>query len=166
MNTQRSDFEIVTVVSPTCKTSGWGKDRCTKCGYTTELYELSALGHEYNGDCECIRCGYVYNFTVSKDTLKKFNEFVTLTNDKKNAFDVFEHSSSFIYAPNGKVSNATYQMKAKKDIIITMYVYASQDASFTIKGGGITKQIKNNYAFYTEQRTLRIIIKLRCVPVR
>lgn len=147
VNTQPSDFESITIVSPTCTTCGWGKDRCTECGYTTDLYQISALGHDYNEDHECVRCGYVYNLAVNKDTLKKCNDFVTLTNDKNNAFDVFDRTSSFLYAPSGKISNATFQIEAKKDIIITMYAYASQDASFTIKGGGTTKRIGNKYQY-------------------
>ncbi len=165
VNTQQPDYELITLVAPSCKTSGTGKNRCRKCGYTTDTFVLDALGHGYNEDSECIRCGYVFNFSANGKNLQKFYEYVTLTNDKKAPFDVFNRtsSSSFIYAPKGEVSESTLEIKANENIILSMYVYAFGNCSITISSSDGTQVLEDVYQYrsfrlYTGQ-TLKITYK-------
>lgn len=137
INTQQPDYELITLVAPTCKTAGTGQYRCKTCGYTTDTFSLTPLGHDYNTDGVCIRCGYVSNFTANDGTLKKFYEYVTPTNDKNAPFEVFNQTSTLpsICDPKGEISEPTMEIKANEDIIISMYVYAFRNYAFTISAG-------------------------------
>lgn len=151
INTDKSEFELITLDSPTCKTTGEGINHCLECGYTSDPFVLDALGHTYDSDGECIRCGYVYNFSANGETLKRFYEFVTLTNDKDSPFEVFDRTSysSYIYAPRGKVSESTLEIKANTDIVISMYVYAFRGSVFTMEVGDVSRVCSDAYNGYS-----------------
>lgn len=149
INTRQSDYEFITLVAPTCKTSGKRQSRCKACGYIASTFELPALGHEYNTDGVCIRCGSVFNFSADGGTLKKFYEYVTPTNDKNAPFEVFNptSTSSSIYDPKGEVSESTMEIKENEDIIISMYAYAFRNSDFTISATGNTQVFKDLYKY-------------------
>ena len=51
------DYEEAVTTEPTCTEPGWMEERCTLCGYVNHSYEIDPLGHGYNADLICTRCG-------------------------------------------------------------------------------------------------------------
>ena len=150
INTQKSDFESVTVKEPTCKKDGIAKGRCLKCGYTTEQYTLYALGHSYNEYSECTRCEYMNGFMPNHSSIDKFKEIVEITNDRDNPFDLFERDYWGIYAPEQKWITAVLKFKAKENIIMSFHAAANGEGiTLTIKGDGKTKTLKNDSNYFT-----------------
>lgn len=146
INTQQKEFKVSTKPA-TCL--DWGEDRyyCDTCsdGYISEIYPL---GHTY-ANSECTRCGYINNLFVQSSSLAHFREVVTIKNNSKNAFDLFEYDSNKIYAPDVYSTESQLTFTAKKGIRLEFSAYAKGDCVLTIEWSGQAYYFENDSRYLT-----------------
>ncbi len=121
IDTSNKDFSNQKIIrKATCTGEGNIELSCSDCKETSMQY-VPPLGHTLKG-YQCIRCDYI-SMSVTKDTLANAKNYLTFTNESKNAFDLFQTSSDTIYAPDEDGIESTFTITAKEDLYVNFMAY-------------------------------------------